>query len=101
MLMPCIVLKLCSRQKRDRRTDGRTSQLLYATLRGHKKLRVAHTVDFNHTNYTLKQRHNITPYSTLIKNNNNNKKKSLPTLPLFLRHVTGIFILFGLTKKYY
>ena len=26
----------------------------------HKKLGVAHTEDFNHTNYTLKYRHNIT-----------------------------------------
>jgi len=25
MLMPCIVLKLCSRQKRDGRTDGRVN----------------------------------------------------------------------------
>ena len=41
MLMPCIVLKLCSGQKRDgrtdERTDRRTSQSLYATFRGHKK----------------------------------------------------------------
>ena len=67
-------------QTKKGRTDGRTSQLLYATLRGHKKLSVAHTVDFNHTNYTLKQCHNITPYSTLIKKNNNNKKRN-PYLP--------------------
>ena len=44
ILMPCIVLKLCSGQKRhgrtDRRTDWPTSRLLpvYATLRGHKTL---------------------------------------------------------------
>jgi len=34
--MPGIVLKLCFGQKKDRRTDGRTSQSLYATLWGHK-----------------------------------------------------------------
>jgi len=38
IFMSCIVLKLCSGQKRtNRRTDGLTSRLLYATLRGHKK----------------------------------------------------------------
>jgi len=38
MLMPFIVLKLCPGQKgTDGRTDGQTSQSLYATLRGHKK----------------------------------------------------------------
>jgi len=43
MLMHCTVLKFCSGQKRDGRTDGqtngRTSRLLYAILRGHKNSR--------------------------------------------------------------
>jgi len=58
----------------------------------HKELSVAHTGDFNHTNFTLKYRHYITPLSALIK------QKSLSTLPIFwdVSQEPDIFFLFGL-----
>ena len=66
----------------------------YMLFTVHKKLSVAQTGDLNHTNYTLKSRHYITPHSALVK------KKSLPTLSSLLNHVTGSRHTFYLALKH-
>ena len=64
----------------------------------HKKLSVAHTGYFNHTNHTLKKRHYITPHSASVK-----QKKSLPTLPIYEGGISQEpdILLFGLNIKQY
>jgi len=45
----------------------------------HTKLSAAHTGDFNHTKYTLKERYYITPHSASVKK----IKKEMPTYPTY------------------